>query len=213
MTYTDLIWDFNGTLYDDIQACLDSIDCLLVRYGKQPLGSRERYCEVFGFPIETYYRRAGFDLDAEPFPKIAHEWMDLYLVNSKNSGLYPGAGDALGAFRSMGLRQTLLSATELLMLESQVEALGIGGYFDEILGRGDIYAYSKTGLGRMWREKNPDRRALFIGDTEHDAETADAMGADCVLIAAGHQSRQRLLATGKPVLDSIRELVPFVAAT
>ena len=116
MTYTDLIWDFNGTLYDDVQACLDSIDTLLVRYGKPPLGTKERYREVFGFPIEEYYRRAGFDFDEAPFEKLAHEWVELYFTNSIHSGLYPGAGDALGAFRSMGYRHTLLSATELGML-------------------------------------------------------------------------------------------------
>ncbi len=213
MTYTDLIWDFNGTLYDDVQACLDSIDTLLVRYGKPPLGTKERYRGVFGFPIEEYYRRAGFDFDEVPFEKLAHEWVELYFANSIHSGLYPGARKTLDAFRSIGYRHTLLSATELGMLGGQVGALGIAGYFEEILGLGDIYAHSKTELGRMWKKRHPDRRPLFIGDTVHDAETADAMGADCVLISAGHQSGQVLLATGKPVLDSIRELVPFVGAT
>ena len=210
MNYTDLIWDFNGTLLDDMQACLDSTDELLRRRGKPTLGTLARYREVFGFPIISYYERAGFDLDAEPFETVAHEWVELYERNSVTSGLFDGVREVLDFFREQGIRQTMLSATEWNMLEGQVEALGIRDAFVEILGLGDIYAHSKTELGREWRRRHPAARALFIGDTEHDAETADAMQADCVLICAGHQSRETLLATGKPVLDGIRELPAFV---
>ena len=45
----------------------------------------------------------------------------------------------------------------------------------------------------------------MVGDTLHDFDTADAMGIPCVLIAAGHNSKKRLLACGVPVFDSIEE--------
>ena len=46
---------------------------------------------------------------------------------------------------------------------------------------------------------------VLIGDTLHDAEVAEAIGVDCVLVAHGHQSKQRLKQGGVPVVDSLRE--------
>ncbi|MDD3146293.1 MAG: HAD hydrolase-like protein, partial [Candidatus Riflebacteria bacterium] len=48
--------------------------------------------------------------------------------------------------------------------------------------------------------------AVMIGDTVHDFEAASAMGIPCILIAAGHNSKKRLQATGVPVVNSLAEL-------
>ena len=49
---------------------------------------------------------------------------------------------------------------------------------------------------------------LLVGDTEHDFEAAAAIGADCALLAGGHQSRARLEKLGARVVDSPGELLP-----
>jgi phosphoglycolate phosphatase-like HAD superfamily hydrolase len=49
----------------------------------------------------------------------------------------------------------------------------------------------------------------MIGDTEHDFEAAQAMKMDCYLIAGGHQPKEKLLATGAPVFDSLREAYAY----
>jgi len=46
----------------------------------------------------------------------------------------------------------------------------------------------------------------MIGDTLHDAQVAMAMGCPCLLLDYGHQSRERLLATGCPVMHDLQEL-------
>ena len=43
-------------------------------------------------------------------------------------------------------------------------------------------------------------------DTDHDAETARAMGVRCILYAGGHQTRPRLEATGCTVIDRLADL-------
>ena len=88
--------------------------------------------------------------------------------------------------------QTFLSATELTMLRGQVDSLGILPYFDRLLGLGNIQAFSKEEVGRRWKEENPSARILMVGDTDHDAQVAAAMGADCVLVTTGHQNRETL---------------------
>ena len=78
MRYTDVIWDFNGTLLDDAGAGLACVEELLRRRGLPPLGSLARYREVFRFPIRDYYTDIGFDFSREPYEALADEWALLY---------------------------------------------------------------------------------------------------------------------------------------
>ena len=50
----------------------------------------------------------------------------------------------------------------------------------------------------------------MVGDTVHDFEVAQNIGCDCILVARGHNSKERLLSTGAVVLDSIEELKRMV---
>ena len=72
----------------------------------------------------------------------------------------------------------------------------------------------KAGLaaGYMRRKGIDPEEALFVGDTVHDFEVAQSIGCRCVLIAGGHQSVERLAATGTAVLDSLAELPDFLKA-
>ena len=190
--YTHIIWDFNGTIYDDVDACIKSANHLLGAHDLPLVTSIEQYRSLFGFPIQDYYARMGFDFEKTPFAELAPEWMDYYFKYSKDSTVYPDIPKALDAMREKGMEQWILSATEVNMLRGQLEGLGILSRFDGILGLDNIHAKSKKEIGIAWKSANPDVRALMIGDTDHDAEVAEAMGIDCVLVAAGHQSHERL---------------------
>ena len=61
----------------------------------------------------------------------------------------------------------------------------------------------KGNLGNALEQNLDPRKTLMIGDTVHDAEVAAAMGIDCWLVRNGHQDRERLEATGVPVLDRL----------
>ena len=61
MKVTHVLWDFNGTILDDVEPCIKSINELLVGHGLKPLESVAEYQSVFGFPIKDYYERIGFD--------------------------------------------------------------------------------------------------------------------------------------------------------
>ena len=196
--YTHLVWDFNGTLYNDVPESIESANDLLAAHALPPIRSVEDYRALFGFPIVDYYRRMGFDFEKTPYSELAVEWVAYYLEHSKQSTLYPDVPDVLARVKQAGISQLILSATERGMLERQVELLGILPYFDELLGLDNIHAHSKEEIGRRWRQKHPDARVLLIGDTEHDAEVAAAIGADCILVSCGHRPHEALLAC--PVL-------------
>ena len=191
--YTHIFWDFNGTILDDADACFKSENDLFEQYGFPLLPSKETYKSLFGFPVKDYYRRMGFDFEKTPYEILADEWMERYLVHAADAGLCPHVKEALDYVKSKGLPQWVLSASKLTMLEEQLTSLGVRSYFEGILGQDNIQAGNKEYLGHAWREANPDACVLFLGDTDHDATTAHAMGADCVLLTTGHNTKERLL--------------------
>lgn len=207
MKYTHILWDFNGTILDDLDAGIKSVNKLLSERGLPTVDSHERYYEVFGFPIIDYYRRLGFDFDKEPYEVIAPLWVELYLENVKESPIFDDILPTVELFGKMGLSQTVLSATELEMLKKQLKLVDCLELFDEVLGIDNIYAASKVSLAEGWREKNPNAVPLMIGDTVHDAEVAERIGADCVLIARGHQSRKTLEKAGCPIYEDLDEML------
>ena len=91
-------------------------------------------------------------------------------------------------------------------LAAQVRPFRIGEFFDEILGLPDILAASKIEIGQQYIARTEPSRVLVVGDTVHDKEVADALSADCVLVAAGHQDRQTLLGCGATVVDSLGDI-------
>jgi len=170
----------------------------------------EYYLENFDFPVSDFYRKIGFDFDAEPYDVPAKEWVELYHSRIWTEGrLHEGVEDVLKALRDKGHSQGILSAYQVEMLEKSLAHFNIRGYFDPVLGLGDHYSASKVELGRNWiRSCGTDpARIILIGDTLHDVETARAMGVRCALIANGFQAKHRLVKSGVPVFDDIR-LVP-----
>lgn len=207
-----ILWDWNGTLLDDVELCEDALNRLLQRYGYPQRYDHEQYRAIFGFPIEEYYIRAGFDFTRHSFAELAEKYMDDYVPASAACPLMDGAIDALEAFQNAGLRQVILSASQVTTLTHQVKERGVMQYFDRLLGLGDIYAKSKVevGLAYLQEEGFDPARAVMIGDSVHDFEVAQALGVSCVLQSGGHQPPEKLRETGAPVVKGLREAAALI---
>ena len=72
--FRHVIWDWNGTLLDDAWLCREIMNGQLKRRGHATI-SRERYEEVFDFPVEGYYRKVGFRWDQETFTEAGTEFI------------------------------------------------------------------------------------------------------------------------------------------
>ena len=108
-----------------------------------------------------------------------------------------------------GIEQSVLSACELGMLERYLGKLGVREHLVEVMGLDNIHAGSKLFLADDWRERHPNSSVIFVGDTDHDVQTASALGADCVLICRGHQSKEYLKTLNVPVYDDLSEIFQF----
>lgn len=184
-----VIWDWNGTLLDDVDVCVQVMNSILTERGI-PCLDKKIYREIFSFPVIDYYRKAGLDLTQEPFERLAHIYIDRYQRESAACGLYKEATSVLASLRNRAIRQVVLSATKADQLTVQMAPYEISGFFDELLGLDSIYAISKIDVGVNWvttRHINP-AGVVLIGDTVHDYEVASRLGCRCVLVAQGHQS-------------------------
>ena len=210
MKYTHILWDFNGTLLDDVACGIKCINTMLSRRNLSTVKSVEAYHRAFTFPITKYYENVGFDFSLEPFSEIAPEWIELNQINIKKAPLFPDALEVIKMIESNGVPQTIISATKQDLLQGHIKDLGITGYFDEILGLDNINAESKVGIAQNWMKKHPHTNPVFIGDTVHDAEVATSVNIDCILVSTGHQNRQTLEETGLPVYNSLLEVYPYL---
>ncbi len=207
-----LIWDWNGTILNDTFLTYEIANRMLAERGLPLLTDEEAYRRVFGFPIREYYRKMGYTFEAEPYETVADEFVLLYEAGFPRCSLHRGVTDVIDRLAARGYPQALLSATRRDQLLSQVAHHGITDKFTRILGLTDHFAHSKAALARAFIEELglPPEAALFIGDTDHDYEVASAIGCPCVLLDAGHQSRDRLTALGVPVLGHVTELPGFL---
>ena len=206
-----ILWDWNGTLLDDLAYGIEVRNRIFPAFGLPGISCLEEYHAQFTFPIRLYYERAG--VTDENFVEVAHAWMNEYVRGFASVPLHEDAREVLEQFARKGIRQTVLSASKRDLLEEQIAQFGIRPFFHEVLGLDDIYAGSKEDIGRAYLQRCgvAAEETLMIGDTLHDADVARAVGAHCVLVARGHQSRATLETAGVPVVDTLREAAALLA--
>jgi len=205
--YKTVLWDWNGTLINDAWLSVAVNNELLAKRGMPPV-SLEDYRKAFDFPVINYYIKLGFDLEAEPFERIAEEYIILYEKRRFECSLQEGANEVLDRFSALGICQNILSASHIESLKPFVDHYQLTPYFTQILGLDNHYAASKVQIGLDWLKKTTvkPQEILLIGDTLHDCEVAQALGADCIVVACGHQDESRLRSSGARVLSSLQEL-------
>lgn len=204
--YKHIIWDWNGTLLDDGWLCVQILNRMLSDR-QMKTTTLTQYQMDFDFPVIGYYVKLGFDFKQESFDEIAREYIAAYESQRVKCRLRDGVVDIIKALKSKGFLQSVLSASQKSSLIEALEIFGLKDYFENIEGLDDYYAHSKVDIGKKLMRNLPvsGKEVLFIGDTTHDYEVACQMGADCLLLPAGHQSKERLIACGAKVCDSLDE--------
>jgi phosphoglycolate phosphatase len=206
--YRHVIWDWNGTLLDDLDICVEVMNGLLERHGLALL-DRARYHATFDFPVREYYRRLGLEVADGEFERHSRAFIAGYEARRLDAVLQPGADAILAAVLHAGLTQSILSAYHHDTLQEVVAHFGIAGRFVRLTGLDNIHAHGKIELGRAWVEELalPRAEVLLVGDTLHDLEVGQALGIDCVLVSHGHHSAERLRARHNRVYENLSMLL------
>ena len=214
---THILWDWNGTLLDDTQAALDTLNIMLARRRGRPI-EMGYYRDHFAFPVKPFYKAIGVCLENEDWDALAQEYHDTYAEQPKR--LNPDAIAALELARAAGARQSIISALEQSLLTEITERLGVAKYMDFIYGVDNLDGFGKIDRARELLSAIQTSSSLppssffplpssfiLIGDSLHDKEVADALGVGCVLCGQGSHAAWRLAAvapTGETLTDAVR---------
>lgn len=203
-----ILWDYNGTILDDVKLSYDIEQKMLIKRGMHTFTLQE-YKDMFCFPVIDYYYKMGYTFERETYDDISVEFHDAYEKGFDTCTLSDGFLTIIESSVKKGYRNVIISAANKFKLQEQCEKLCIKQYFDDILGTDDILGGSKIDLAKDYMKQSHTNplECLFIGDTLHDAETAEAIHVEnIILTSSGHQSRKVLEEGGYTVVDSLKEI-------
>jgi phosphoglycolate phosphatase-like HAD superfamily hydrolase len=204
-----LVWDWNGTLLDDLAVVVRATNTTFAHVGGPAITAVE-HRRKFRRPIADYYAEVlARPVGPEEFEQLNKVFHDAYQAAVARCDLAPDAREALR--RWMGT-QSLLSMWYHDELVPTVEEFGLTGHFERIDGL-------RYPLGGPVDHKGPYLSAhlealgmdpasvVVVGDSVDDAHAAEAAGASCVLYSGGFTDEAALRAAGAPVVGSLVEAV------
>lgn len=203
-----IIFDFNGTLLDDVDLCLKILNMLCESH-HLPKVSMEKYKEVFTFPVSNYYEQLGFKVDDESLKNLSQEFHSYYnKMSYKECHLYKNVTFVLEKL-SKNYTLVCLSASLKSTLLKQLEFYNIQKYFTYIIGLDDTYAKSKiqVALDFIKNTQIDVFQTILVGDSLHDEEVAKAINVQPILISTGHTSKNRLMSAKCKIIDDLIELL------
>jgi phosphoglycolate phosphatase-like HAD superfamily hydrolase/ADP-ribose pyrophosphatase YjhB (NUDIX family) len=190
----NIIFDWSGTLVDDLPAVLKASNFVLTQAGK-PTMSLEEFREEFQLPFSKFYDRHTPEV---PMAQL-ETWFHSEFRQSQDSVTeVPHARAFLEFCRAHGFRTFLLSTIHTDHFKSQCRQNG----FDAFLEKPYTGVWDKREKIHEILQENhlqPDE-TLFIGDMEHDIATARHGGVHSCAVLTGYNTLTQLRAARPEVI-------------
>jgi phosphoglycolate phosphatase-like HAD superfamily hydrolase len=205
-----LVWDWNGTLFHDIDAVVGATNASFAEFGLPPV-TVERYRELYCVPVTLFYERLlGRVPAAEEWSLMDAAFHRHYWRLAEECGLAEGAAELLAAGAAAGRTQSVCSLAPHEELVPFLARYGIAGHFVRVDGRQGPAGHGKAAqmAGHVAALDGVDPSSVVvIGDALDDAAAAAHVGAHAVLYTGGSHSRAALASAGVPVAESLAEAV------
>ena len=204
-----IIWDYNGTVVDDVVTSIAAVNKMLESRGLPPT-SIEIYRETLTIPLDKYYASVG--IKNADIKKLSVEFQNWCNHFSYLSSIFDGFHNAIKIAKSKSVKNILLSSLYNEFLMNEVEKYKIKNCFDDIIGMQDTAVGSKLNNAKNYLSANniDAKNVLFVGDLTTDSDMAKALGAKCVLIPNGHNSTKRCASQGVDVVENLIEFSEYI---
>jgi phosphoglycolate phosphatase-like HAD superfamily hydrolase len=209
---THIVWDWNGTLLDDLSLVVEATNESLATLGAGPVTADEHRRD-FIRPVQAYYEFVvGRDITPAEFEALDRAFHDTYHAGVPTIELTKGVRELLASY---GAGQSLLSMWFHTQLVPTVDRYGLTPYFQRVDGlRGALGGGHKApllkahldGLGLSGED------VVLIGDSVDDADAAASVGARAVLYSGGFTDVERLRKVGVPVVDTLEDALAIAIA-
>ncbi|MCA9319708.1 MAG: NUDIX domain-containing protein [Salinibacterium sp.] len=192
----NLIFDWSGTLCDDIQATLDATNRTLQHFGATTI-DLATYRREFRIPVIDFY---GPRLPGRTLEEIDGYFFAEMIERVAAAPLFEGAAGLLHAAAQRKQRLFILSTMPTDLITTVLRREGLNELFEEVCG----HAFDKHRYLPQLIERHglaPDT-TLFIGDSAHDVEVGLACGVRSAAALWGYSTADRfddLAADDRPV--------------
>ena len=197
----NIIFDWSGTLVDDLPAVLRASNFVLTQSGR-PAMSLEQFRAEFQLPFSKFYDKHTPDLAMDQL----EQWFHAEFRNAQSSVVaLPHAREFLQFSRDRGIRMFLLSTIHGEHFAAQNLSLGFDAFLEKPYT--DIWD-KREKIHELLRDHHltPDE-TLFIGDMEHDILTARHGGVHSCAVLTGYNTVDQLRAAQPDlIVENLGEL-------
>jgi phosphoglycolate phosphatase len=216
MTADTIIFDLDGTLVDtagDLTASLNHALGVLGRPPIDPAGVRAMVGHGARKLLERGLAATG-DMTPDLVEAGVRPFLDHYAANiAVHSRPFAGVEQALDTLEADGLALAICTNKPVALAEALVAELGWAGRFRALLGADS----------RPWKKPDPrhlsdtlsaagGRRAIFVGDSKTDADTAKAAGVPLILVSFGYSTDPVETLGADSLIHHFDALVPAITA-
>lgn len=191
--YDAVVFDLDGTLIDSAPDIHAAINHVLAEKGYAPLSLPD----VTGFIgngvarlVERAFHHRQANLGADGLAKTIQRFTDIYAGSSAVlTRPYPGVAEALDVLNRQGVKLGVCTNKPEALARSILDELGLGRHFKTVIG-GDSCRTRKPNpeplLACLDQLGGAPPRALYIGDSATDVQTARAAGMPVLLVTYGY---------------------------
>ena len=148
---THIIWDYNGTVADDVDASVAAVNDMLKARGLPPT-TKQEYTSTVSLPLDNYYNGLGIaDADME---KLSWEFRTYCQKHDNLSRIFDGFHETVEFAKAQGIKNILMSSLYIDFLKAETEKYNISDCFDEIIGKTDTLVGSKYENAKNNNDKN-----------------------------------------------------------
>lgn len=204
-SFRNFIFDWSGTLVDDLGPVIDSTNKVFSYYGKNTF-SRDEFCSEFCLPFENFYKKF---LPEVPMSDLEELYAKYFSETKERVFLLPGCIEILKKCKNHNIGIYLLSSIKKQHFEIQANELHLNEFFNNV--------YTEALDKREWINRVLNDNSLevsetiFIGDMKHDIDTANFAGIFSVGVLTGYNSKE-MLEESSPnlIVENLFELMKTV---
>jgi phosphoglycolate phosphatase len=191
--FRNLIFDWSGTLVDDLGPVIEATNVVLAGYDRPPL-DRESFRRSFRLPYREFYAEFLPDI---PLAELEARFRPAFETALTPVTVLPHAREKLEWCRAAGVRAFVCTSMDAVSFARQLADFGFGAHFEAtyagVLDKREI-------IHRILETHGLDpAETAFIGDMTHDVETARHGGVSSIAVLTGYQHAE-VLASARPDL-------------
>jgi phosphoglycolate phosphatase-like HAD superfamily hydrolase/ADP-ribose pyrophosphatase YjhB (NUDIX family) len=190
----NIIFDWSGTLVDDFTPVLEATNGIFRQYGKAGF-TAEEFREKFFLPFPEFYKKY---LPEASMVQLDHYYHSAFRLLQEGIPVLPFARELLDYGRAEGMPMFLLSTIHAEHFEVQGTRLGLKEYFTKAYVQ--AIDKRKTILNLLAEHDLNPAETMFIGDMQHDIETARHGGVKSCAVLTGYDPLEKLKAAGPDLI-------------